>query len=251
MRLDADQLGRTTAESRPRRRACPLVGAAALRVADLGKARKTPAGCPQQASPAGNRLVRGSPGRVWARTSPCIGGLFLVSAVIPQRPICSNPTHDDGRPYHATPGIHTAHGMLCSAIGLPAAHSEGQSHDRAREQRPHLRLGRRGGGPRRLGSCASLRTESFPRPTRPGVRQVKGSIFCPGMSVGSFDFRCALITWSTLRPPRSMRACRTGRSTVTALASCWVGRAVIFFIRVPVPGRCGLVRDPRRAAGWR
>jgi hypothetical protein len=139
MRLDADQLGRTTAESRPRRRACPLVGAAALRVADLGKARKTPAGCPQQASPAGNRLVRGSPGRVWARTSPCIGGLFLVSAVIPQRPICSNPTHDDGRPYHATPGIHTAHGMLCSAIGLPAAHSEGQSHDGAREQRSHLR----------------------------------------------------------------------------------------------------------------
>jgi hypothetical protein len=48
----------------------PLVGAAALRVADLAEARRTPAGCPRQASPAGNRLGRGSPGGVWARDIP-------------------------------------------------------------------------------------------------------------------------------------------------------------------------------------
>jgi hypothetical protein len=100
VRRDADQLGGTTAESRPRdvEKACPLVGTAALRIADLAEARQTPAGCPRQASPAGNRLVRGSPGGVWAKAIPYIGGLSLVSEVIPQRLTCSNPTHDGGRP---------------------------------------------------------------------------------------------------------------------------------------------------------
>jgi hypothetical protein len=33
-------------------------------------ARETPAGCPRQASPPGDRLVRGSPGGVWTRDIP-------------------------------------------------------------------------------------------------------------------------------------------------------------------------------------
>jgi hypothetical protein len=32
--------------------------------------RWTPAGCPRQANPPGNRLARGSPGGVWARDIP-------------------------------------------------------------------------------------------------------------------------------------------------------------------------------------
>jgi hypothetical protein len=57
---------------------------------------------PPTSEPAGNRLARGALAGSGPGTSPCIGGLSLVSAVIPQRPICSTPTHDDGRPYHAT-----------------------------------------------------------------------------------------------------------------------------------------------------
>jgi len=74
-----------------------LVGAAALRVADLawqGDPRRLP---PTSEPHPGDRLVRGSPGGVWARTSPCIGGLSVASGmVIPQRCTCSNRTEDGG-----------------------------------------------------------------------------------------------------------------------------------------------------------
>jgi hypothetical protein len=59
-------------------------------------ARETPADCPRQASPAwaiallGGALAGSGPG-----TSPCIGGLSLVSGrLVPQHPACSNHTHD-------------------------------------------------------------------------------------------------------------------------------------------------------------
>jgi hypothetical protein len=45
----------------------------------------------------GNRLVRGSPGGVWARDIPCIDGLSLVTGmVVPQLPACSNHAHYGG-----------------------------------------------------------------------------------------------------------------------------------------------------------
>jgi hypothetical protein len=59
-------------------------------------ARETPAGCPRQASPPGNRLVRGSPGGVWARDIPLCrravlgqrqGGTRTPSVFKPQRTV--------------------------------------------------------------------------------------------------------------------------------------------------------------------
>jgi hypothetical protein len=42
---------------------------------------------PDKRAPPGNRLARGSPGGVWAGTSPCIDGLSLVTGmVVPKRP---------------------------------------------------------------------------------------------------------------------------------------------------------------------
>ena len=68
----------------------PLVGAAARRVADLGWQDRPPPAAPTSEPRLGDRLVRGSPGGVWARTSPCIDGLSLATGmVVPQRPACS------------------------------------------------------------------------------------------------------------------------------------------------------------------
>jgi hypothetical protein len=40
----------------------------------------------------GDRLVRGSPGGVWARDIPCIDGLSEVTGmVVPHRPSCPRP----------------------------------------------------------------------------------------------------------------------------------------------------------------
>jgi hypothetical protein len=42
---------------------------------------------PDKRAPPGKRLVRGSPGGVWARHIPCIDGLSLVTGiVVPKRP---------------------------------------------------------------------------------------------------------------------------------------------------------------------
>jgi hypothetical protein len=101
VRLGPDQLGRTTAESRrgDMGEAYLLVGAAAHRVADLASARQTPAGCPRQASPAGNRLARGSPGGVWARDIPlCRRAVPGHWHGDPRRLTCSNHARDGGRP---------------------------------------------------------------------------------------------------------------------------------------------------------
>ncbi len=50
--------------------ACPLAGAAALRVADLGWQGRPPPAAPTSEPRLGDRLVRGSPGGVWARDIP-------------------------------------------------------------------------------------------------------------------------------------------------------------------------------------
>jgi hypothetical protein len=73
----------------------PLVGAAALRVADLAKARQTPAGCPDKRAPPATALLGGALAGSGPGTSPCIDGLSLVTGmVIPQRLTCSNHAHD-------------------------------------------------------------------------------------------------------------------------------------------------------------
>jgi hypothetical protein len=59
--------------------ASSLAGAAALRVADLGR-QGDPRRLPPTSEPRpGNRLVRGSPGGVWARDIPYLDGLSLVT----------------------------------------------------------------------------------------------------------------------------------------------------------------------------
>jgi hypothetical protein len=73
MRLGADQLGRTTAESRLRRRreGMPARGGSGAphRGPDRGKVDPRWA-APDKRAPPGNRLARGSPGGVWARDIP-------------------------------------------------------------------------------------------------------------------------------------------------------------------------------------
>ena len=59
----------------------PARGAAALRVADLGWQGRPPPAAPTSEPRRGERLVRGSPGGVWARDIPCIDGLSLVTAM--------------------------------------------------------------------------------------------------------------------------------------------------------------------------
>jgi hypothetical protein len=60
-------------------------------------ARQTPAGCPRQASPRlGDRLVRGSPGGVWARDIPLYRRAVPASMVVPLPPACLTHTHQGG-----------------------------------------------------------------------------------------------------------------------------------------------------------
>jgi hypothetical protein len=58
--------------------------AASRTLAGKGDPRRLP---PTSEPRLGDRLVRGSPGGVWARDIPCIDGLSLVTGmVVPQHP---------------------------------------------------------------------------------------------------------------------------------------------------------------------
>jgi hypothetical protein len=85
VRLGADQLGRTTAESRPAdiEKACPLVGAAARRVAGLAWQGRPPPAAPDKRAPPATALLGGALAGSGPGTSPCIDGLSLGSGGIP------------------------------------------------------------------------------------------------------------------------------------------------------------------------
>jgi hypothetical protein len=71
--------------------ATPRAGAATLRIADLAKARQTPAGCPDKRAPPATALLGGALAGSGPGTSPCIDGLSLVTGMaVPQRPSSSN-----------------------------------------------------------------------------------------------------------------------------------------------------------------
>jgi hypothetical protein len=117
MRCDAEQLGRTTAESRPRdlEKACPARGAAALRIADLGwqgRPRRLP---PPSEPRHDNRLVRGSPGGVWARDIPLYRRAVPGQRSSTRAPNLFKPCARrwSSLPRQAAPGIHGA--MRCCA----------------------------------------------------------------------------------------------------------------------------------------
>ena len=58
-------------------------------------ARRPPPAAPDKRAPPGNRLVRGSPGGVWARDIPLCRRAVPAGMVVPQHAACSNHA-DDG-----------------------------------------------------------------------------------------------------------------------------------------------------------
>jgi hypothetical protein len=105
IRLGADQLGRTTAESRPRRyrdgHARPW-GQRRSASRTLPRRGRPPPAAPDKRAPPATALLGGALAGSGPGTSPCIDGLSLVTdMVVPQRLTCSNHAHDDGRPYPA------------------------------------------------------------------------------------------------------------------------------------------------------
>jgi hypothetical protein len=107
IRLGADQLGRTTAESRPRRyrdgHARPW-GQRRSASRTLPRRGRPPPAAPDKRAPPATALLGGALAGSGPGTSPCVDGLSLVTGmVVPQRLTCSNHAHDDGRLYHTTP----------------------------------------------------------------------------------------------------------------------------------------------------